>query len=172
MDTAAEFELEEDMALTETVREISEYELERGKPMPNEQHSRTQLNISAALKAKYKKTLTVLPELSIVLGSRTAVPDICVYPRYDINWQQEPPAAKAEPPLLAIEIVSPSQTLAEIREKTREYFAHGIQSCWIVQPELQTVSVLHPDEKARTYDSGTVEDGVVGILITVEEVFE
>jgi Uma2 family endonuclease len=171
-----EDELEDDLALLETLRDgdgdVSEYERERGKPMPNEQHSTTQSNIIVAVAKRYKKKLRCMSELSIVVGYKTAVPDVCVYAYYEINWEEEPPAAKAEPPLLTIEIVSPLQTLATIREKALNYFQHGVQSCWIVQPELQTVSVLHPGGKTRTFDSGMVEDSVVGISIPVAEVFE
>jgi hypothetical protein len=60
----------------------------------------------------------------------------------------------------------------EIRDKARKYFAQGVKSCWIVQPELQIISVLHPEAKPRTFDSGMVEDTVVGITIPIEEVFE
>jgi Uma2 family endonuclease len=172
MDTALDLELEEDLTFPKTLREVSEYELERGKPMPTQQHSSAQASLIVALVSRYKKSFRFLSELTIELGDKTAVPDISVYAYYTIAWGEEEPAAKVEPPLLAIEIVSPSQTLSEIREKTRKYFAHGVKSCWIVQPELQTISVLHPNEKPHTFDFGMVEDSVVGIAIPVEEVFE
>lgn len=172
METTGIFEPEIITLHTEPDTTISDYELERGKPMPNEQHSITQSNIIIAFAQRYKNQFRILSELSIVLGERTAVPDICVYPRYTINWLQDVPAAKSEPPLLVVEIVSPSQTLAQIRDKALEYFRFGIRSCWIVQPEIQTISVLHPGEKTRTFDSGIVEDSLTGISITVEEVFE
>jgi Uma2 family endonuclease len=73
---------------------------------------------------------------------------------------------------VAIEILSPLQTLVEMLDKADKYFAHGVKSCWIVQPELQIISVLHPGAKPRTFDSGLVLDAVVGIEIPVEEVFE
>ncbi|MFY8000650.1 MAG: Uma2 family endonuclease [Candidatus Kapaibacteriota bacterium] len=172
MDTTLEMELEEDFAFLKSLREVSDYELERGKPMPTQQHSLTQLNLSTALKIRYRKQFVILPELTIELGKKTAVPDISIYPYYPIEWGAEDPAAKAEPPLVAIEIISPSQTLTEIRDKARKYFAQGVKSCWIVQPELQTISVLHPGEKPRTFDTGMVEDTLVGIQIPIEEVFE
>ena len=172
MNTALELELEEDIALLPSLHEVSDYERERGKPMPNEHHSFAQSNLISALNFRYKKQFRFLSELSIVIGDRTPVPDISVYPRYSVNWSVHPPAAKTEPPLLAIEIISPSQTLSEITDKAAQYFAHGVKSCWIVQPELQTISVLHPGEKPRTFDSGLVEDNAIGIELPIEEVFE
>lgn len=172
MDTALELELEEDIAFIKSLRDISDYELERGKPMPTLQHGSAQANLLIALSMRYKKHFRFVSELTIELGDITAVPDISVYAYYPILWGEQEPAVKVEPPLLAIEIVSPSQTLTEIRDKTRKYFTQGVKSCWIVQPELQTVSVLHPSEKPRTFDSGMVEDTAIGISIPVEEVFE
>jgi hypothetical protein len=53
MDTA--LELEDDIAFVEHNGTISDYELERGKPMPNRIHSLTQTNIIVALVLRYKK---------------------------------------------------------------------------------------------------------------------
>ena len=172
MDTTLEMELEEDLAFLKSIREVSDYELERGKPMPTQQHSTTQANLLVALITRHKKRFRFMSELTIELGTKTAVPDISIYPYYPIEWGAEDPAVKTEPPLVAIEIISPSQTLTEINHKARKYFAQGVKSCWIVQPELQTISVLHEGAKPRTFDSGMVEDTLVGISIPIEEVFE
>jgi Uma2 family endonuclease len=59
-----------------------------------------------------------------------------------------------------------------MRDKARQYFAQGVQSCWIVQPELQIVSVLHPQTLPQTFTSGMVRDSAVGIEIPIAEVFE
>ncbi len=172
MDTAPELEVEDGIATVQDLSEISEYELERGKPMPNEIHGSVQANLLGLFIARYKKQFRFISELTIEVGEKTAVPDISIYARYEVPWQENVPAAKVEPPLVAIEIISPSQTFSEMRDKARQYFAHGVKSCWIVQPELQTISVLHPGAKPRTFDSGMVEDSIVGISIPVEEVFE
>jgi len=172
MKPAEELELEEDIALVHNASEISEYEKERGKPMPNRIHSSAQLNLSAALKMRYKKQFSIFPELAIEIGDTTATPDIAIYPHFDIEWSQRVPSAEPEPPLVAVEIISPSQTLVEMLDKAGRYFAHGVQSCWIVQPELQIISVLHPQTPPKTFASGLVQDSAVGIELPIEEVFE
>jgi Uma2 family endonuclease len=172
MEAAHTLELDDNVALVEQEERISEYELERGKPMPNEIHSFAQSNLHAAFVLRYKKQFTVFSELTIEVGEARATPDIVIYPHFAPNWAKRVPAAKAEPPLVAIEILSPLQTLVEMLDKADKYFAHGVKSCWIVQPELQIISVLHPGAKPRTFDSGLVLDAVVGIEIPVEEVFE
>ncbi len=172
METAYTLELDDDVALVEHLEPISEYEKERGKPMPNRTHSSAQLNLSSALKMRYKKQFSIFPELAIEIGKTTATPDIAIYPHLDIEWSQRVPSAEPEPPLVAIEIISPSQTLVEMLDKADKYFAHGVKSCWILQPELQIISVLHPQTPPKTFTSGMVQDSAVGIEIPIEEVFE
>jgi Uma2 family endonuclease len=156
----------------EIIETISDYELERGKPMPKTKHGSVQANLLIALSKYYKKQFRLISELTIEVGAKTAVPDISIYKRFEIQWDEDEPAAKVEPPLVAIEIISPSQTFAEMRDKARQYFAQGVQSCWIVQPELQIVSVLHPQTLPQTFTSGMVRDSAVGIEIPIAEVFE
>ncbi len=48
--------------------EISDYELERGKPMPSENHSAIQLNIGFELKTKYRNQFRFMSELNIEVG--------------------------------------------------------------------------------------------------------
>jgi hypothetical protein len=86
MDIAFEMEPEEDLAFLKSLRKVSDYELERGKPMPTKQHSLTQLNLSAALKVRYHQQFGIFPELTIELGNTTAVPDISVYPYHSVEW--------------------------------------------------------------------------------------
>lgn len=155
------------------------YERERGKPMPNIQHGSIQANLIVALSAPaYKRRYRVVSELTIALAGvddegnrKRSTPDICLYERSAVNFLHVK-AVKEEPPLLAIEIVSPSQTLDEFLHKAESYFASGVQSCWIVQPPIQAVTVLHPNERPRTFVEGMVEDASLGISIPIEEVFE
>jgi Uma2 family endonuclease len=172
METSSELELENDIALMQKFHEISDYERDRGKPMPNRIHSFAQANIIVALVSRYRKQFKMFSELTIEVGETRATPDIAIYPYFELDWSKRVPSAESEPPLVAIEIISPSQTLVEMLDKAEMYFAHGVKSCWIVQPELQIISVLHPRAKPRTFDSGLVQDTVVGIEIPVEEVFE
>jgi Uma2 family endonuclease len=172
MDTALELELEEDIAFLKSLHDVSDYELERGKPMPTTKHGSVQANLLGLLISRYKKQFRFISELTIELGEKTAVPDISIYNHFDIQWDEEEPAVREEPPIVAIEIISPSQTLTEIRDKARKYFVQGVKSCWIVQPELQIISVFHPGEKPHTFTTGMVEDSAVGIQIPIEEVFE
>lgn len=44
-------------------------------------------------------------------------------------------------PLVAIEILSPSDTQGRIREKTQLYLRSGVQAVWLVDPEERTIRI-------------------------------
>ena len=45
------------------------------------------------------------------------------------------------PPLCAIEILSPTQSLSELLEKSEHYFLKGTKSYWLVIPEFENIYV-------------------------------
>ncbi len=48
----------------------------------------------------------------------------------------------AEPPLVAVEIVSPGDRYEELRSKLIEYQQLGVPHIWIIDPGLRTISVF------------------------------
>jgi Uma2 family endonuclease len=78
-------------------------------------------------------------------------------------------------PDLAVEILSPKNTRAEIERKRREYFAAGTRLVWIFDPEGRTVAVYtDPDAHtvltaADTLDGGTV---IPGFTLPLHELFD
>ena len=170
MDTALELDLEEDVAFLHSFGDVSDYELERGKPMPSFNHSIIQSNLIVAL-AKHKKYFRVASELSLKLPTMKATPDVCLYAQRKADFRNDQ-ITVAEAPLLVIEIISPSQTTTSTFKKFDRYFENGVHSCWLVQPELQSITVVHPTGKPHTADAGMLEDSALGIAIQVEEVFE
>ncbi len=75
---------------------------------------------------------------------RWGVPDVSVYRRLkDVNALRDE-VKGTEPPLLAVEILSPTQPLDDLVRKAEAYLAAGVGACWLVQPSLQTVTVFRP----------------------------
>lgn len=46
-------------------------------------------------------------------------------------------------PELVVEILSPSNTRADMEAKLADYWSIQVQECWLVSPEARTVEVLH-----------------------------
>jgi Uma2 family endonuclease len=56
-------------------------------------------------------------------------------------------------PNLCVEVVSPSNSMKQMREKAAEYLAAGAEEVWIVDPKSQTVQVYRQDSPPRLFDS-------------------
>ena len=72
------------------------------------------------------------PDVAFVRADRLPPPD---------EWE----AYGRVVPDLAVEILSPSNTAAEMREKVTEYLRVGVRLVWIVDPETETVTIHTPD---------------------------
>lgn len=59
-------------------------------------------------------------------------------------------------PDLAVEVVSPTETAQEIREKVRDFLAAGTPVVWVIYPRSREVVAHLPDGTAHTYDEHSV----------------
>jgi Uma2 family endonuclease len=78
-------------------------------------------------------------------------------------------------PDLAVEVVSPSETAEEIREKIRDFLRAGTPLVWTIYPRTREVIVHTPDGIARTYtthDTLAFPDRLPGFTCSVAELFE
>jgi Uma2 family endonuclease len=62
-------------------------------------------------------------------------------------------------PDLAVEILSPNNTRAEIDGRLRDFFASGTQIAWIINPDTECVEVCHALDKRKLLGSGADLDG-------------
>ncbi|MGL4552842.1 MAG: Uma2 family endonuclease [Gemmataceae bacterium] len=53
------------------------------------------------------------------------------------------------PPVLAVEILSPSDTVEGINEKTDEYLAAGVRVVWVIDPHDRTVRIYRPGHETE-----------------------
>ncbi|MBF2087215.1 Uma2 family endonuclease [Thermoleptolyngbya sp. C42_A2020_037] len=78
-------------------------------------------------------------------------------------------------PDLAVEVLSPSNTVEEIHEKIVEYSENGTRLVWVIHPDEQYVLVYHspsPDRLLRLQDALEGESVVPGFSLAVSELFE
>jgi Uma2 family endonuclease len=62
-------------------------------------------------------------------------------------------------PDLAVEILSPSNTRAEIDARLKDFFGSGTQIAWIINPDTECVEVCHAPDKRKLLGSGADLDG-------------
>ena len=77
-------------------------------------------------------------------------------------------------PILAIEILSPSDTVEDIAEKVREYLDAGVSLVWEVNPIYEGVTVHRPGVPYETFNVTQeliAEPHLPGFRIPVAEIF-
>ena len=77
-------------------------------------------------------------------------------------------------PDVAIEVVSPSNTPAELDRKTAEYFANGARAVWIAYPVPRTVAIRRPGRPEQVYQGDAMLYGdpeIPGFACRVSEIF-
>lgn len=78
------------------------------------------------------------------------------------------------PPDLALEVVSPGDTVSEVEEKVAEWLDGGTRMVWVVSPKLHTVTVYRSLTDIVTLTQKDTLDGgdvVPGFQILVTDIF-
>jgi len=63
------------------------------------------------------------------------------------------------PPDLAVEVLSPEDTVYEVEEKVEEWLSAGAKAVWVVNPRKQTVAVHRLQAPVRTFTARDRLDG-------------
>ena len=153
----------------------SQYEIERNKPMPSLNHGIVQANIIGLFFLLYFKQYRLISELSTKLDEQKQVPDIAIYSKDNINVQfnaLNDQITTSEVPLCTIEILSPTQSLSELTNKAKRYFKNGVQSYWLILPEMRTIYVFSSIDEYEVYSKEEILlDKVLNVELKLTEVF-
>jgi len=161
---------EEILAPIPEIETFTDYETERGKPMPNIIHGTFQGKLNRILWDAYDDQFIFPNEISLATEPSTT-PDICIYTKRKLDVR-EVEAKETEMPLTTIEILSPSQTIDFLQSKVWDiYFPAGVGSAWIVVPQLKSIQLLTRDGE-EVFHKEILTDPITGIKINVEKVFE
>ena len=79
------------------------------------------------------------------------------------------------PPVLAVEILSPSDKLENVNEKVDEYLASGVSLVWVVDPHFQTVTVFQSGVEPELFNKQqtlTAAPHLPWLSIDVKAIFE
>ncbi len=100
------------------------------RTLPTYLHGKTQAILIAIFMALRSK-MRVFPSVETRMKVRTGlylIPDVAVF------YPDEPADVPENPPLIAIEVLSPDDRLSAAREKLEEYRAWGVRHVWLVDP--------------------------------------
>lgn len=101
-------------------------------------------------------------------------PDVSYWSAERLPLDQEPEGYPELAPDLGVEVLSPSNRMAKIREKMAEYFQRGVRMVWIVDPDDRTVAVYRSMDEGRVlHENATLsgEDVLPGFSCRVAELF-
>ncbi len=150
---------------------VSDYEIERGKPMPSKNHNRVQTMIAHILMLHYFDKFDVLTEADLELSTGWTVPDVVIFPKLVYDWVHDE-IKMTELPITTIEILSPKQSIADLIIKAQDkYLAAGVKSSWIVVPPLQQITILYPNGTSETFTKGTLNDTSTGVEVELSQIF-
>jgi Uma2 family endonuclease len=97
-----------------------------------------------------------------------------------VRWERYPNRQRPTQPIpdmvpdLAVEVLSNSNTPAEMERKLKEYFFAGASLVWFVDPDTRTVEVCRsPDERVTLTEDEALDGGDVlpGLRLPVRSVF-
>lgn len=129
----------------------------------------------------------ILPKkLGVILDSSTAFkmkngnkrsPDISFFAKERLQGLTELPSGFLEgAPDLAVEVLSPGNTVEEIDEKIAEYFENGARLVWVISPTQHYIlvyrSTQEPDRLLKSADSLDGEDVIPGFTLPVADLFQ
>jgi Uma2 family endonuclease len=78
-------------------------------------------------------------------------------------------------PVLAVEILSPSDVHSDMTEKVQEYLNVGVAAVWVIDPDFEIVTVFRPDAEPVTFNRQqdlAADPYLPGFRVRVAELFE
>ena len=158
------------------------YELVDGKvveiALPNDVHGEITADVGAAFNNYRRERGVGQARVSTGYTLRTGPdtvrgPDVSFVfqPRVEGRGSGFPSGA----PDIAVEIVSPSDTAAEVARKVAEYLAAGSQRVWVVCPSVRQVFIHRADGSVLSYSGDDVitdEELLPGFSLPLSEIFE
>ena len=131
------------------------------KPLPKNLHAFVQTFLIVFLSRTIPKQWRVASELNLLCGPDRLVPDVMIVDR-DSPYQDGDLAA---PALLAVEILSPGQAVADPFDKCRRIVEAGTERCWVISPENRQAWSYSLQEivPADTHLSVRISDGEISV---------
>ena len=137
--------------------------------MPSKNHAAVQINLGAEL-VQFRE-FRIYSELSLELDGHPITPDLSLYPREPLDMRHDI-IRRTDPPLLTVEILSPTQGSYPVMEKVEQYLKAGVKTCWVVSPPTRTVTIYSADGSDRTFLPGQqAVDPVIAVAVDVSAVF-
>ena len=126
---------------------------------PTNVHQTVLIRLIQVLQGACADDLIALPEPALNLDETTElVPDIAVVPLSEVGG-----AKLAEPPVLVVEVRSPSTALIDLNLKKAAYERFGVPSYWVVDPDLEHPEVTVFELRHGRYETAEKTTGTFAV---------
>jgi Uma2 family endonuclease len=101
--------------------------------------------------------------------------DVAVFLGEEFSEPPDSPPVYQSPPVVAVEVLSPSDTHESVVEKLGLLLQSGVRQVWIADPDLQTVTVHRPDREPEFFTASqtlTAEPDLPGFQVEVRQLFQ
>jgi Uma2 family endonuclease len=101
-------------------------------------------------------------------------PDVLLFEDAD-RYEQVDQKYGEKPPVLAIEVLSPNDSVGKVRRRVREQLIFGTRLVWVVDPDARNVILYRPGKEDQVVEENeelTCEDVLPGFRCGVAEFFE
>lgn len=148
------------------------------KMSPKGHHGIIQGELTERLNASARqgKTGRAIPELRVTFGGASVVPDVTFFRRERLPVLDDGRVANdfLIPPDIAIEIVSPQQSVNALVRRCLWYVGNGVQIALLVDPADESVLAFRRDAQAQAWrgsDPIDLHEILPGFNVTVERLF-
>jgi Uma2 family endonuclease len=147
------------------------------KVSPQGEHSLLQFRLARYLDDAGRGTVATFTELRITFAGVSRVPDIAVYRRERIPVAKSGRVANdfREPPDIAVEIVSPRQSVTSLVRRCLWYVENGVAVALLVDPKDESVLVFRPGKPPSALTDGDrveLREVIPELKLTAGELFE
>ncbi|HEY4001136.1 MAG TPA: Uma2 family endonuclease [Candidatus Xenobia bacterium] len=144
------------------------------KAVPNSDHSIVQADLMFHLKSWDPKVPVVAEQRCLLKGAGSAavLPDVAVFPPggFTVN----PKRQAVVPPRLAVEILSPDDTYADVQAKVSLYLEAGVPVVWVIDPAARNVTIHRAGERTKVVsEEGKLEEPLLpGFSLSLKTLFQ
>ncbi|HET9321320.1 MAG TPA: Uma2 family endonuclease [Bryobacteraceae bacterium] len=115
-------------------------------------HYKKRVWAGVAVRIQLRKTRFRIPDVTIMLGAKPAESII------------------RQPPVIAVEVLSPDDRAGDLEEKINDYLAFGIPYIWVINPETRR-AYIHTSAGSHEAKGGVLRAESSGIEVPLSEIF-
>jgi Uma2 family endonuclease len=148
------------------------------KVSPTLPHGAVTTDLASAINqhARPRRLGRAFVEVRCSFGGESFVPDLCFFTRGRVPKDSRGQLVEKifQAPDLAVEVISPGQTLVKLTARLDRCLRKGVRLAWLIQPRMRRVFVFHLSQPRQTLELGDMlpgEDVLPGFALPLDEMF-